>query len=165
MTVTDYLVSDRPLAQFSKPTIVEVWAPSCAPCRAMKPNLEATAADFREEVDLVVVDASRQADAVRQLGVMGTPTLIGVRDGIELFRTTGRRNAEELAALFASTVDGSTRGKPGVARADRLIRVSAGALLVLVGLVSGPTWLLVAIGGVVAASSISDLLTAVRFRA
>ncbi len=27
------------------------------------------------------VDASRQAEAVRRLGVMGTPTLIGVRDG------------------------------------------------------------------------------------
>ncbi len=42
-----------------------------------------------------------------------------------------------------------------MARSDRLIRVGdAGALLVVVGLVSGPTWLLVAVGGAVAASNV-----------
>jgi thiol-disulfide isomerase/thioredoxin len=125
------------------PTILEVWAPWCAECKAMQPSVDSIAAEY-PEVDLVMVNAAERRDDAAGLGVRGTPTLIGYSGGRELFRETGRRTSVELQLLFESVASGSV--SPAVSRVDVALRFGAGAVLAALGLASGPSWILVVAG-------------------
>ena len=136
---------------YQRPTVIEVWAPHCSACRAMQPDLDAAADRFGGSVDTVLVNAADDPAAAAALGARGTPTLIGVRDGGEVFRHVGRRTAAELDALFREVMgDGAATGVGG---SDVVIRVAGGLALGAVGLVAGPVWPLVGVGaGIVAIS-------------
>lgn len=134
------------LAAYIKPTLIEVVTPHCVECRAMQPDLDAVAGEF-DSVDLIVLDATRHKETVAELRVLGTPTLIAVRDGAEIARFTGRRTRGELDELFAAVATGDPTGLANMTRSDRVVWSVAGAALAGAGLTMGPAWLLVAIGG------------------
>lgn len=145
------------LEDYQNPTIVELWAPSCAECRAMQPHLDAAAADFSDTVDLVRVNAADNPDVVRMLRVMGTPTLIGVHRGVEVFRFTGRRSRAELDDLFRAIAVGADA--TGLGGQDAVLRIGTGVVLVGIGLVTGPAWPLAGIGAAVTAFGLFPWLT------
>lgn len=126
------------------PVVIEIWSPTCVECRAMQSDLDAVAADYSDRVDLQLVNAYDGLETVRTLGVKGTPTLIGVRAGEEVFRMIGRRSRSELEALFEVVASGE--GAPEVGNGDLWLRLGAGVVLVGAGLGSGPVWELVLIG-------------------
>ena len=134
---------DTPL----QPTIVEVTAPWCGECRAMRPALEAVAGRH-PSVTLQVIDASVEPDTVADLGVRGTPTVIGYANGSEVFRATGRRGRAELESMFEA-VAANGAPSPVLGPGDRFRRVGAGTALTILGLLSGPAWPLVGIGTVI----------------
>ena len=134
------------LTEYTHPTLIEVMAPHCVECRAMQPDLDAVAGAHQGQVDLVVVDATADTARAVALGVRGTPTLIAVKDGVEMARFTGRRSRAELTELFAAVADGSVDTISTVSRSDRLVWSVAGVLLAGAGLLSGPSWILVPIG-------------------
>lgn len=135
------------LAAYDRPTIVEVWAPSCSECRAMQPDIDATAAKFADAVDTVKINAAQETEAVRRWNVMGTPTVIGISGGDEVFRFSGRRSRSEIEDAFNAVSSGGAVGKVG--RQDVALRVGAGVALVGVGLATGPVWALVVVGSAV----------------
>ena len=138
------------LATYTRPTLIEVMTPHCAECRAMQPDLDAVANEHRDDVDLVVLDATQDPERAASLKVLGTPTLIAVKDGVEISRHTGRRTRPELSELFAAVAAGDTTGIAAVSHSDRLVWSVAGVLLAVAGLAAGPSWLLVAAGLAVA---------------
>jgi thioredoxin-like negative regulator of GroEL len=139
------------LATFVKPTLIEVMTAHCVECRAMQPDLDAVAKEHRGSVDLVVLDATEEPDRVAALRVFGTPTLIAVKSGAEVARITGRRSRSELRDLFAAVAAGDASAISAVSRSDRLVWSVAGVLLIGAGLMSGPSWFLVAVGSGLAA--------------
>jgi thiol-disulfide isomerase/thioredoxin len=153
----DKLKSDTvDLSALTKPTIVEVWSPSCAACRAMEPDLNTAAGTFASQVDLLRVNASDRPESARALRVLGTPTLIGVSGGTEVFRVTGRRSPTELRGLFAAAAGGGR--PPRTANPDVILRLAAGFVLLGLGLLSGPVWPLLAIGTGVVGLGLHPLL-------
>jgi thiol-disulfide isomerase/thioredoxin len=138
------------LASYTRPTLIEVMAPHCFECRAMQPDLDAVAEQHADSVDLIVLDAIREPDRAISLRVFGTPTLIAVSDGEEIARFTGRRSRSELAELFAAVATGEADSVPSTSRSDRMVWALGGALLTVAGLLSGPSWILVALGAGVA---------------
>ncbi len=134
------------LGGYTRPTLIEIMASHCVECRAMQPDLDAVAEANRDMVDFVVIDAGHDRDVVSAFGVMGTPTLIAVNDGAEVARFTGRRSRVELEELFAAVAAGSTNSVFKVSKSDRIVWSFAGVLLAGVGLLSGPAWVLVAVG-------------------
>ena len=134
------------LSRYDRPTVIEVFTPGCPNCRAMEPDLQATAADFADEVQLVQIDGAETPDLMAELGVRAAPTLIGVGGGVELFRSTGRRSRAELTDLFTTAQAQRQRGTIQMSRADRALRLLVGLVLVGFGLASGPSWVLVTIG-------------------
>ena len=148
------------MAAISRPTILEVWAPTCVECRAMQPDLDEVAGLFAGRVDLMMISAAEEAEVVRRMGVRATPTLIGVREGREVFRTIGRRSRTGLCELFEAVAVGTP--VPVVNRQDVVIRMSAGSALLATGLISGPVWPLVVLGTAVVGYGIAARLWAHR---
>ncbi len=140
-----------PVETHGEPTVIEVRAPWCHSCRAMQPLIDAAADEFAGSVRLVVIDASHQPEVVRDLRVLGTPTLIGVNGGAEIGRITGTRNAAEVRELFRAAADGRHGAVAGPGSADTRLRVLAGAALAVLGLLTGPAWVLTGAGAGVAA--------------
>jgi len=99
----------RRLAESSRPTVVNVWASWCVPCRSEAPLLAAAHARYGDRVDFVGIDVedspaaaaafvaefgltfeqlSDPAGEVRDLlGVPGTPATYFVASGGEIVRT------------------------------------------------------------------------------
>ena len=134
------------LAEYTRPTLIEIMAPHCVECRAMQPDLDAAAEQHAESVDLVVLDATKEMDRVASLQVLGTPTLIAVNDGVEIARFVGRRSRSELSELFVAVAAGTADAVPASSRGDRTVWAIGGVLLAGAGLLSGPSWILVALG-------------------
>lgn len=134
------------LSEYTKPTLIEVKAQHCVECRAMQPDLDAVAAEKRGVVDLVVLDASEEPQQVAALNVLGTPTLIAVRYGVEVARFVGRRSRTELTEVFDAVATGDVESIESTSRGDQVARTVAGAALGVVGLATGPLWILVGLG-------------------
>ena len=129
-------------------TLLFVTSARCSVCRVMKPVLH-TVVEGHPEVTVVEIDIGRVPEEVVGLGVKGTPTLIGMVDGNEVFRVTGRRTRDELERLVGSLIAGRQSGSRA-GRIDVLLRVGTGVVLTVAGLVAGPTWFLVALGVAIA---------------
>lgn len=129
------------------PTLVEVTAPWCGECLAMRPTIESVAGRH-PDVAFTVIDASADRELVKRLGVKGTPTLIGYANGEEIFRFTGRRTSAELEAMFDAVSGAGPIATVG--RGDVLVRIGAGLALIVSGLLSGPVWVLAGLGSAVA---------------
>ena len=76
--------------QSSGVSIVDFWAPWCAPCRMMAPILDEIALDYAEEgVTVVKVNTDQAQLSAERFGIRSIPTLIFFKDGEPLFEMVG----------------------------------------------------------------------------
>jgi thioredoxin len=76
-------------------TIVDFWAPWCAPCLMMKPIFE-DAAKHHAQIKFAKVNVDEQGQIAQQFGVRGIPTLIFFKDGQVINRYVGAMNKPQL---------------------------------------------------------------------
>lgn len=143
--MADQLTTDR------QPSLIEVMGPRCVECRAMQPDLDAVAEEYQHRVDLVVINAVEEPERAASLGILGTPTLIAMRNGIEVARFVGRRSRSELEELFEAVAGGEAETVSSVSDSDRIVWSVAGVLLTAAGITIGPSWIMVGMGAALAA--------------
>jgi len=81
------------------PTLAEFGRGICIPCKAMKPILEELAAEYKEELNVVIVEIDEHRDLTRQYGIMAIPTQIFFdSSGQEVTRHMGFWPKEEIIA-------------------------------------------------------------------
>ena len=144
------------LTENPRPVILDLWAPWCAPCRAMEPAFKQTSQKYADEVDVIKINADESPEILKALGVMGIPTVVGFAGGKEILRRTGRQTAEALDIIFDSTLH---QHKPSIippAPVDRLIRSGVGSAIIALGWFYGQSLLLIGIGGLVVFSGFYD---------
>ena len=87
-----------------KPTLVDLWAPWCGPCRVVHPILEEMAAE-REDIRVVSLNTDENQVTAAKFEVLSIPTLILFKDGAEAKRVIGampkRRLEAELEPVLA----------------------------------------------------------------
>jgi thioredoxin 2 len=71
------------------PTLVDLWAPWCGPCRMVSPALENLAREFAGRVKLVKVNVDESPRLAQRFGVQGIPTLLVMRGAEVVARQTG----------------------------------------------------------------------------
>jgi thioredoxin len=137
-----------------KPTVVDFWAPWCAPCRMTKPVLEKLAREYQDQVDFWPVNADQHQGLLQELKIYGIPTVLLIQDGKITGRYTGAQNEAAYRQMFESLANGETVQIP-IAPLDRLLRLGVGALTVIFALQSS-TWWLLALGLLILFSGVYD---------
>ena len=87
---------DAVVATSAVPTLVDLWAPWCGPCRAVAPALEAIAAERAGRLRVVKVDVDQAPDVSARLGVQGIPTMVLFAGGSEIARQVGALPADAI---------------------------------------------------------------------
>ncbi len=144
------------LKKNSRPVIVDLWAPWCAPCRAMEPAFKQVSKKYDSSVDVWKINADESPEVVQALKVMGIPTTIGFSEGQEIIRKTGLQSFESLDILFDATLNQRSAVILPPAPVDRWIRSIAGLLLILLGWSLAHSVAISIIGAVVVFSAFYD---------
>lgn len=79
--------------------IVDFWAPWCGPCKTMAPAFEMAASKLSGKARLAKLNTEQHQAVANKLGIRGIPTLIGYRDGKEVFRKSGAMPAQQIENL------------------------------------------------------------------
>jgi thioredoxin 1 len=137
-----------------KPIVVDFWAPWCMPCKVTKPILEKLAREYGEKVEFLPIDADVSRNVLEHFKVIGIPTVLTMRGGEVVGRVTGAQNEAGYRSMFEALAEGREVKVP-MSAFDRMLRLGAGALLVMVG-ISTSNWLVLGIGGVVAFLGVYD---------
>lgn len=78
------------------PVVVDFWAPWCAPCRMLAPELEKLAEELGSSVKVVKLNVDEHPDIAATYGVMGIPTVVRFQDGKEASRFSGARPVQQI---------------------------------------------------------------------
>lgn len=137
-----------------KPVIIDFWAAWCIPCMRTKPILDQLAKEYSGKIEFVPINADDSREVLEQFRVFGIPTVIALRNGREVGRVTGVQNESGYRVLFETLANGQGVKVP-IPPFDRMLRLGAGALFVMIG-ISTSNWLVVGIGGILAFLGIYD---------
>jgi len=74
--------------------VIDFWAEWCKPCQMLKPVFESVSEE--SEANFGKVDMEENQDIGTQFGVRALPTIIVVKNGEEVARTSGAMKEEEL---------------------------------------------------------------------
>jgi len=144
------------ISQSARPVIVDLWAPWCAPCRAMEPAFKQVRQKYNGQVDILKINADESPEVIRALGVMSIPTVVGFAHGKEILRRTGMQSREALDSLFDATLHERRPAIVPPTPVNRLLRSGVGLGLAALGWFWGPSILLIVLGGVLIFSAFYD---------
>lgn len=75
-------------------TVFHFWSPTCNPCKVIKPALEDIREEFAERIEWISINTKDDPKAAAsRLGVTIVPTIVVVKDGIEVGRHSGTQIA------------------------------------------------------------------------
>ena len=75
--------------------VVDFWAEWCGPCKKLAPVFEELSEEM-EQINFGKVDMEEQDDLGGQFGVRALPTLLILKDGEEVARTSGAMPKQKL---------------------------------------------------------------------
>ena len=137
-----------------KPTVVDFWAPWCAPCRITKPVLEKLAREYHDQVDFMPINSDEHQELLQELKIYGIPTVLLIQDGKIAGRFTGAQREDAYRRMFESLANGEDIQIP-ISPLDRFLRLGVGTAAIIFALQSS-TWWLLALGALILFSGVYD---------
>jgi thioredoxin 1 len=80
----------------NKVVLVDFWASWCAPCRMMAPVLNDVASELKGNSHVGKVDIQQYQSLAQKFKVRNIPTLVLLKNGVEVNRFVGIKNKEFL---------------------------------------------------------------------
>jgi len=91
------------LLSFDGPVLVDVWSPSCGPCKKLDPVMTELATRYDGKARIAELDVSAAEPALMAgLGVRATPTIVIYDRGEEFGRVTGYKPPSWFHEMFAA---------------------------------------------------------------
>lgn len=88
-----------------QPVLVDFAADWCNPCRLLKPELEAVAAEFASTVKVVQVDVDANRNTVARYRISALPTLLLIDGGEDIAKWTGLADRATLADWLRESLE------------------------------------------------------------
>ncbi len=95
---------DSEVLQSDVPVLVDYWAESCGPCKALGAVLEEMAPDYAGRVKIVKVDIASNPNSAARYGVRALPTLMVFKDGAVDKTTQGALSRAQLTEMLDQAV-------------------------------------------------------------
>ena len=102
--VPDVHVFDHLIATSRVPVLVDFWAPWCAPCRVVAPEVEKVARSLRGRLLVAKVNSDVFPDLAGRYRIRSIPTFIVFRNGAESVRRSGAFDAAGLVSFLGESV-------------------------------------------------------------
>jgi len=80
--------------------LVDFYTDWCGPCKMMNPILKDLKKNMGDAINIIKVDAEKNADAAIKYNVRGVPTLILFKDGQILWQQSGVVQAKQLEQII-----------------------------------------------------------------
>jgi thioredoxin 2 len=88
----------------SVPSVVDMWATWCGPCRMVSPALEQVARDLAGQIKLVKVDVDTNPKLSERYAIQAVPTLMVFKNGKVIARQAGTASATMLRRWVESAL-------------------------------------------------------------
>lgn len=79
--------------QSDVPVLIDFWSATCGPCKQLEPIVMNLTRDYAGKVKVCEADVAKNLNACRQLGVMSTPTVLYLHEGVVVERVVGFRGS------------------------------------------------------------------------
>lgn len=70
-------------------TLVDFWAIWCGPCKMLAPTIDQLAETYEGKARIAKIDVDSEPNLARRFGIMSIPTVIILKDGVEVDRKVG----------------------------------------------------------------------------
>lgn len=87
----------------STPTLVDFWAPWCAPCRRIAPVVDSVAEEYSGKVKFVKLNVSDNPNVASRYNVRGIPTLMLFNNGEPVATHVGGDLSKSTLSSFIDT--------------------------------------------------------------
>ena len=92
--------SFREVINSETPVLVDFYTDWCGPCKMMNPILKELKKEMGDRINVIKVDAEKNADAAIKYNVRGVPTLILFRKGQILWQESGVKQAKQFKDII-----------------------------------------------------------------
>ena len=95
---------DSEVLQSDVPVLVDYWAETCGPCKALTGVLEELAPEYEGRVKIVSVDIGTNPNSAARFGVRALPTLMVFKNGTVDKTSQGALSRAQLSDMLNAAV-------------------------------------------------------------
>ena len=85
--------------------LIDLWAPWCAPCMTQGPIVEKVAAAVGDKATVAKLNVDEGQSTAARFGIRAIPTLLLLKDGVEVKRFVGLQNEQTLVASIEDALE------------------------------------------------------------